>query len=221
MKLKSCSKCGLEKDETEFHKNAQQASGLNPACKQCKAIYAKNYIEKIPDSNREYQAQWQRDNKDKRQATSAKWHAANPEKIKLGRMLRHELINQHRREWRAKKKANGIAIDAEWKSKNKDKIKAYKKKHETKYPHKSIEMNAKRRAAKKNAIPAWANRKYIKIFYLLAKLDSIETGIKMVVDHIVPLQSKFVCGLHCEDNLQILTETANSKKLNFYWPHMW
>jgi len=40
------------------------------------------------------------------------------------------------------------------------------------------------------------------------------------VDHIYPLQSKWMCGLHCEANLQILTESQNASKGNRWWPGM-
>jgi hypothetical protein len=40
------------------------------------------------------------------------------------------------------------------------------------------------------------------------------------VDHIVPLQSEIVCGLHGEANLQLLTETENKVKSNKLWPDM-
>lgn len=62
------------------------------------------------------------------------------------------------------------------------------------------------------AEPAWANRKAIAKIYRRAK----ELG--MVVDHIVPLCSEYVCGLHCEANLQLLGEAANIRKGNRYWP---
>jgi hypothetical protein len=41
------------------------------------------------------------------------------------------------------------------------------------------------------------------------------------VDHIVPLVHPRVCGLHCEHNLAVITETENLAKSNHYWPDMW
>ncbi|MCK4826595.1 HNH endonuclease, partial [bacterium] len=38
----------------------------------------------------------------------------------------------------------------------------------------------------------------------------------MVVDHIIPLQSEYVSGLHHPDNLQYLSLTENSAKQNKY-----
>jgi hypothetical protein len=47
------------------------------------------------------------------------------------------------------------------------------------------------------------------------------TGREHHVDHIVPLQSPLVCGLHCEQNMQILDAFSNLSKLNRWWPDMW
>ena len=46
------------------------------------------------------------------------------------------------------------------------------------------------------------------------------TEIKWEVDHIVPIKSKIVCGLHTEQNLRIVPRRVNRSKNNRYWPQM-
>jgi hypothetical protein len=57
-------------------------------------------------------------------------------------------------------------------------------------------------------IPSWANLDVIKVYYIYAE------ALGLVVDHIVPLRGKTVCGLHVENNLQLLTAAENSSKGN-------
>lgn len=73
---------------------------------------------------------------------------------------------------------------------------------------------AERRARVRQATPAWADRSKIADYYDLAGLISAETGVAYHVDHIVPLVSPLVCGLHCEHNLQILQGAVNASKNN-------
>ena len=70
-----------------------------------------------------------------------------------------------------------------------------------------------KRAVKLRAIPKWADEKKIKEIYA-------NRPIGYDVDHIVPLQSPFVCGLHWEGNLQYLPKKENQSKKNRYWPDM-
>jgi hypothetical protein len=77
-----------------------------------------------------------------------------------------------------------------------------------------------RRALKKKATVAWANKDEILKFYNQREKLSSETEIIYHVDHIVPLQSPLVCGLHNEFNLQILTAKENLSKCNRIWPDM-
>lgn len=46
-------------------------------------------------------------------------------------------------------------------------------------------------------------------------------GLKVEVDHVVPLRHPEVCGLHCPDNLRIVHAEFNRRKSNYTWPGMW
>ena len=73
---------------------------------------------------------------------------------------------------------------------------------------------AKRRAAKLNATPPWADLEHIKRTYEWAKIMEGRTGRKIHIDHIYPLQGENVCGLHCEANLQLRFAEDNCSKGN-------
>ncbi len=40
--------------------------------------------------------------------------------------------------------------------------------------------------------------------------------IQFVVDHVIPLQGRMVCGLHVEGNLRVVPASVNARKHNFY-----
>jgi 5-methylcytosine-specific restriction endonuclease McrA len=50
--------------------------------------------------------------------------------------------------------------------------------------------------------------------YYHAETIQKRSGIRMAVDHIVPLKNKKVCGLHVPWNLQIMDFSANCAKHN-------
>lgn len=79
---------------------------------------------------------------------------------------------------------------------------------------------AARRAKKLRAMPSWANEFFISEAYDIAKNRTLITGIEWHVDHIVPLNSKVVCGLHTEQNLQVIPAAINCSKSNRHWPDM-
>ena len=69
------------------------------------------------------------------------------------------------------------------------------------------------------AIPPWAKREDIAPIYRRAH-EMREFGRKVHVDHVIPLRGTLVCGLHCKENLAIITEQENYGKSNHTWPDM-
>jgi hypothetical protein len=123
-----------------------------------------------------------------------KWRLANPEKFKE---IKRRFRTQHREQIRQECRAYGRA--------NKDKINA---------------KTMRRKAAILHATPAWANPLKILEFYTAREAVQELLEVNIEVDHIVPLKSKLVCGLHCEANLQLMTGSANCVKGNRRWPDM-
>lgn len=71
------------------------------------------------------------------------------------------------------------------------------------------EKSARRRAAKIQATPSWADKEKIKQIYL-----NCPTGWH--VDHIIPLNNSLVCGLHVHNNLQCIPAKDNLEKSNIF-----
>lgn len=84
-------------------------------------------------------------------------------------------------------------------------------------PQISIIRKNKRRALKINATPRWYGE--LDEFVMreaaeLCRLRELATGLDWHVDHMVPLQAKEACGLHCAANLQVIPARLNVAKKN-------
>ena len=121
-----------------------------------------------------------------------KWKANNPERCR-----------EFGYEWRAEHPKYHSEASRKWRAEK---------------PEKRNASTAKYRASKKQAIPSWADNEAIKNIYLECINQTQKTGIKHDVDHIYPLTSDYMCGLHVETNLQILTHMKNIVKGNRMWP---
>lgn len=89
-------------------------------------------------------------------------------------------------------------------------------------PGKERAKSRLREAQKLNACPPWARkgdvRKEMQAHYLHAEWLERATGQPFHVDHIVPLQNDFVCGLHVPANLMVLEASQNVSKNAYWWP---
>lgn len=149
---------------------------------------------------------------------------------KRARSLRWDAKNRQRnaergRSWYAANRARARATRKAWRLRNAKKdradIAAYQAAHPEEMAINSLVQVAARRARKKQATPKWADRKAIRAIYAARKAAEELFGIMVQVDHVVPLKSDLVCGLHCEANLELLTGKANAEKHNSFWPDMW
>ena len=179
---------------------------VDGACRDCNLIKQKAKRESDPDRHQSRVMAWRESNREKiSEYNKSKYHS-DPE--------------WHRKrasEYRAENREKVIAGLKSWQARNEQSRKDYVSENRHKYRAYAMGRNAQ----KLNATVPWADIDVIKSIYEAAVALSIETGGAYHVDHIVPLQSEFVCGLHVEANLQILSASENMSKGNHWWPDMW
>lgn len=141
-----------------------------------------------------WRREWRRKNIDKVKAQAARAIAIDPERFK-----------KYDRKSYLKHREKRIAKSRRWNMENKEAFAA---------------REAARRTAQKAATPAWADWSAIEAVYVAASERTRETGLLHHVDHVVPLKSKVVCGLHVPWNLEVLPAFDNQSKGNRHWPDM-
>lgn len=192
--IKDCSRCGISQNIEEFHKNGGRRASL---CKACVRVRDRKYYidnrEKILDSQRVYHQTARY--KELKKANKGRWPTKNTEESR-----------RRRREYNRRRGAQARY--------------EIKRRYRLKSPHITATAKAKRRAKNKLCCPAWANKKYIKLWYEIARMETLRLGSQCDVDHMVPLVSDLVCGLHNEFNLQVLLNRDNTSKGNRIWPDM-
>lgn len=154
-------------------------------------------------------AEWNRSHPESRLAAVKKWSAKNVEKLRTAKNA-----------WNAKNREKARLRTIEWNKKNPEKRKLAAKEYREKNTAKIRTYHVMRRAAHDMAKPKWANEFFIEEIYDLAKRRTKVLGYPWHVDHIVPIQSPIVCGLHVEHNLRVITWMENQRKGNRHWPDM-
>lgn len=134
--------------------------------------------------------------------------------------MNKEVVAERQAKYRKKNSKKIAEYHSAWGVANKERLKAKNAEWAKANPHIVRERNARRRALISIATPAWASWFVMSEIRDLAKRRTAATGIQHCVDHIVPLKSELVCGLHCESNLQVITWAKNREKHNLCWPDM-
>lgn len=188
--MKTCSKCKIERDVSDFSPHKLTKDGLNSQCKPCR---------------REAQRVYRENNREAQLEATRRWRAADPEHVKaLGRKhraKRRDEANEATRIWRKNNPEKAAAACKRWVDANRGKKNSY---------------TANRHAAMLQRTVGWSDLEKIDSIYERARDLTDQTGVVHHVDHIIPMQGELVSGLHVETNLQILTQAANCSKGNTY-----
>lgn len=154
-------------------------------CKECFKEYRRAYNLKHKQRNNDY---------------SREYYKSNIDKIKDYNKKHYVNIKEKRQKYLK-----------DYYSRNKDKVKLSVAENRMRNRGKYNSIKAKYKAKKKMAMPKWLTPQQlldIEKIYVEARRLGLE------VDHIVPITSDQVCGLHVPWNLQLLSKTDNVVKGN-------
>lgn len=127
---------------------------------------------------------------------------------------RSEEVKQRKHEWYLNNKE---AVIERAKTQTPDQKRAYQKAWKDKNMLWVRADTKARRRKHKEAPPPWMTRRQkseIREMYKIAITMTKTTGEQYVVDHIYPLRSEVVCGLHVPWNLRVITREENLRKSN-------
>ena len=144
---------------------------------------------------------WKQTNKLKVREYRKRWRTANPERAR-----------EYVRAWSRRYPERAAASASASYFRNLEKKRLLRRRNYERNKAAYIAANAARKAAKKRALPLWADLVTIRALYAEAEAKSLETGIQHHVDHIIPLKGKNVCGLHVENNLRVVPALINLRK---------
>lgn len=112
---------------------------------------------------------------------------------------------------------NREAVIARAAARSSHETRVYKDRYNQRNPEYRKAQTSLRKRRHREATPPWVTQEQKRVMrnlYLQAQRLTKITGERYVVDHIVPLISDEVCGLHLPWNLRVITQEENLKKSN-------
>jgi hypothetical protein len=200
----------------ESHKEvlAAQKKVYQEEHKEAMAEYRKVYYEERREDISAQRRAYREDNKEEVRAFARAYKASHKEELKAYRESRKDVTKAYRES----RKEEASAWHRVYYATYRERISAQSRIWRNANPEKCVATLARYRASKLKATPKWSEKTDIESIYAESTMRSKTEGVKYQVDHIVPLQSELVCGLHCFANLQILTRAENIRKGNRHWP---
>lgn len=209
----------------------------NGSCKECMAIKSRKYSKLWYEANREYaigkqkvysetnkstireyQLNYRAENKEKARNYNSEYYQQHKECAKQDQREYYaknfEKYQQYRKDYYNTNREQLIECGKIYREENKQLISEKKKKYYETHKLDCKVRNAARRKRTKQATPIWANEDAIQEIYTQCQLMNETSDEVYVVDHIIPLRGKAVCGLHVESNLRIITQKENAAKSN-------
>lgn len=190
---KHCCRCNTTKSISEFHVRRAAPDGLATYCRACCAeiqvVYkGRYYIPKPPKPKKEVPVKVEKP----KPAPGMKFCSVCREEKTLSSFNRRgERLRSECKECRAKRRP------------------AERRAHKARVRKTPGVFNAKKvweRLRTQHRAPKWADRKAIQKVYEEAAAKGL------IVDHLIPLRGKYVCGLHVLSNLVLTDPISNSMK---------
>lgn len=231
---KTCTACGETRLREDFRATKNSADGMVARCKPCEAEWHRRHYEENretvlarqrerywedPVPKRFANREWDRANRERKNAASRAWYAANKDRAaakqrewaKANPGARARLV----REWRAANRERDSELTRQWRERNRDRLRQRAREIYAANPMKYVERAHQRRAliANVSAEPInydslWTGRCGICELPINLSL-TYPHPMSRSVDHIIPLA---IGGTHTQDNLQFAHLRCNVAK---------